>query len=73
VCVCVLGSLPVIGEPLEVNDKDLRQFPEIKLFRGLHEVFAPWAVPGKAIGMRVASVLVPWRQSSLMPYSECVH
>jgi len=73
VCVCVLGSLPIVGEPLEVNDKDLRQFPEIKLFRGLHEVFALWAVPSKAIGMRVASVLAPWRQSSQIPYSECVN
>ncbi len=37
--------LPVIGESLEVNHKNLRELPKIKFLRCLNKVLASGAVP----------------------------
>ena len=41
----LVSPVSVVSEPLEADDEDLRQHPDVQLLCGLLELFAPRTVP----------------------------
>ena len=43
--VNLISPVSVVGEPLEADDENLWQHPDVELLGGLLVLFTPWAVP----------------------------